>query len=55
MGEESVPAPVSIDVSVSGIDGAIAKAERLIAALKTAKSLADDLAEGLRSLEVDVE
>ena len=45
---------VKLDVVLSGVDGALEKAERLDEAIRKAKSLADDLASALRNLSVEV-
>ncbi len=45
---------IIIDVKLNGLDEQLDKARELVETIKTAKSLADDLAQAMKSLEVEV-
>lgn len=51
---EKKQSTIDVDVSVSGIDEAVKKAERLVELLKEAKSLADDLASINYDLDIKI-
>lgn len=50
MGESSI----NVDVTVRGLDEALSKADRIAETVKSAKTLADELADVLGNLSVDV-
>lgn len=45
---------INVDVTVRGLDEAQSKAERLVETVKSAKTLAGELADALGNLSVDV-
>lgn len=49
------PKSVEASVRIVGIDAALEKAKMLAQAIKEAKSLADDLASAMESIEAEVE
>lgn len=45
---------VIIEVSLSGVDEQLAKAHELVETIEKARSLADDLAKGIKSIELEL-
>lgn len=45
---------ITIDVHLNGVDEQIAKAKELVDTIKKARSLADDLAKGVNSIELEL-
>lgn len=45
---------ITIDVHLNGLDEQLAKAYELVETIKKARSLADDLAKGINSIELEL-
>ena len=45
---------ITIDVHLNGVDEQLARAQELVDAIKKARSLADDLAKGVNSIELEL-
>ena len=45
---------ITIDVHLNGVDEQLAKAKELVDTIKKARSLADDLANGIKSIELEL-
>ena len=45
---------ITIDVHLSGMDEQLAKAHELVETIEKARSLADDLAKGINSIELEL-
>lgn len=45
---------ITIDVHLNGLDEQLAKAHELVDTIKKARSLADDLAKGINSIELEL-
>lgn len=45
---------ITIDVHLNGLDEQLAKAHELVETIEKARSLADDLAKGINSIELDM-
>lgn len=45
---------ITIDVHLNGLDEQLAKAHELVETIEKARSLADDLAKGIKSIELEL-
>ena len=45
---------IAIDVHLNGLDEQLAKAHELVETIEKARSLADDLAKGIKSIELEL-
>ena len=45
---------ITVDVHIAGLDEQLAKAHELAETIEKARSLADDLAKGIRSIELEL-
>ena len=48
------PSETTLEVHLAGLDEQLAKAHELVETIEKARSLADDLAKGINSIELDM-